>query len=870
MEKLIPKKRLFVGRLWQRANELIQRPRFPAWYALLAVAVLAATTLVWSILGASLQNANSDQLANSYLFQHSSTFHQATLPGTHTFLLKWPLFLLIRLFGLSGGAIAFFSVLTSLITVSGLAFILYKIERRPLVFGTLCLALASALLLVPPMPYAGGLLPVNMAMLATRNIEYLVYMLSLILILRAPGLRSRRFWVGVSAMVLLAASDKFFLTLGIGGAVIALVVYALAKNWRWVTESVNWLIGSVAAGIGAIILLALINASGLMHISNVTSGSPYGVVHNLNQLGRGLVYGIGGWLTNFGANPGFDANTIGSIPHHVIGRLVGPAGPEYIVNLLVLLAGLWATVWLVLSSVRHKLQPQKYDGDTPAKLGLALAWSSLIAFAVFVLTDHYYPVDARYLTIGLFAIFVCLASFGRRFRWSDRRLVLSGAVITICMVMGLFSVVRVYSADKSALSDINQRNILVAQVVTQHRSHILVGDYWRVMPIEQASNNKLAVMPLDNCTQARQVLSSRAWQPDLHNAKFAYLLSLDKSLTDYPTCTLKQVISFYGRPNASALIAGTITHPVEYLLFYDHGVNNSSPITPQPAGGPSTVVPITTDELPYTSCTGPTDLDIVAHQDDDLLFMNPDLLHDIKAGRCIRTVYITAGDNGSGKFYWLNREQGSEAAYSYMTGLTNIWVERTVELNDHEFITVANPRGNTKISLIFMHLPDGNQGGNGFPSSNFESLAKLWGNNFKPLQSVDGQSSYTYDDLVNALVTLMSIYNPAEIRTQSTLISRMYPDHSDHMAVGRFVKIAYQKYEIQQFGGEVTIPLKYYIGYPIHALSANVSGADLTVKENAWLNYAEYDGDVCQSAKQCLAPGNVYGIYLQRQYQNPF
>ncbi len=37
---------------------------------------------------------------------------------------------------------------------------------------------------------------------------------------------------------------------------------------------------------------------------------------------------------------------------------------------------------------------------------------------------------------------------------------------------------------------------------------------------------------------------------------------------------------------------------------------------------------------------------VVAHQDDSLLFLSPDLLHDIQAGDCVTTVYVTAGDGG--------------------------------------------------------------------------------------------------------------------------------------------------------------------------------------------------------------------------------
>nr|OQO23502.1 hypothetical protein B0A51_12418 [Rachicladosporium sp. CCFEE 5018] len=53
---------------------------------------------------------------------------------------------------------------------------------------------------------------------------------------------------------------------------------------------------------------------------------------------------------------------------------------------------------------------------------------------------------------------------------------------------------------------------------------------------------------------------------------------------------------------------------------------------------------------------------IVAHQDDDLLFLNPSLLRAVRAGRDIITVYLTAGDAGRPEPYWRGREAGVRAA----------------------------------------------------------------------------------------------------------------------------------------------------------------------------------------------------------------
>ncbi|HEV7454685.1 MAG TPA: hypothetical protein VGO07_05495, partial [Candidatus Saccharimonadales bacterium] len=80
---------------------LLGSARFRPGYALFGVAVLATTTLFWAIAGARLQAGNADQLVNPLLLAHGNTFHQTQFPAAHSQLLKWPVFWLVKLFGLS-------------------------------------------------------------------------------------------------------------------------------------------------------------------------------------------------------------------------------------------------------------------------------------------------------------------------------------------------------------------------------------------------------------------------------------------------------------------------------------------------------------------------------------------------------------------------------------------------------------------------------------------------------------------------------------------------------------------------------------------------------------------------------------------------
>lgn len=835
-------------------------------YPLFGLVVLLISTIFWAILGARLNLQNSDQLVNAYLFEKPETFKEALLPGSHSFLLKWPLFWLIKTLHYTNDAYIGVTVGVVLVTVAAFAFILYRIERRPLVFGTILLALTSVLMLIPTIAYAGALLPVNMAMLASRNIEYVIYIAGLTLLTRSRRVRSVQFWLGAVVLVVLIASDKLFLYLTAGGAILAVTAYGLSAGWNLVSTSARWVVAAILAGIGATGILWLVNFADLTHIVNQSGIGPYGLVTNVHDLSLGVAYGILHVLTNFGANPAATTMLLRSVPHDAWANFLTLSGPAYLLNLIVFATVLIAAYEIIRHSLAHNKDKNIWL-DNSSKLSIAMVWTSAAAVVLFVVSKHYYAADARYLGIVLFGLFITGATYLGRRQISSGLLVSAGTLFTVGTLLTISGVIHAYQQDQTALAPTNQRNIRIAAALKQHSVHVLVGDYWRVLPIHSLSSGKQNVMPLQSCTTPRDTLTSRVWQPDLNKTSFAYILTLDGSLTDYPQCTLRGVIDAYGRPNGSIVIAGTIAHPKELVLFYDRGAHKSAPIATLRT--PSTVLPIELEDLPYTSCKQPTTMNFVAHEDDDLLFMNPDLLADIKAGNCVRTVYVTAGDAGMGSFYWLGREQGSQAAYASMLGFKDIWVQRVVHLDGDQYATIANPRGNQKISLVYLHLPDGNMHGQGFTTHNDETLADLDAGKISLIHDVYDGAAYTKSQLVGALTSLMQTFQPTEINTQSNIAMGTTNDHSDHMAVGRLTKDAYQNYESQHFADKVIIPIKYYIGYPIRTRPVNVFGTQLQEKQNAFAAYIQYDGATCRTIPQCMHDP-AYGMYLPREYQNSY
>ncbi len=181
-------------------------------------------------------------------------------------------------------------------------------------------------------------------------------------------------------------------------------------------------------------------------------------------------------------------------------------------------------------------------------------------------------------------------------------------------------------------------------------------------------------------------------------------------------------------------------------------------------------------------------------------------------------------------------------------------IEHIVQLTNHAFITVANPKGNSKISLIFMHLPDGNLNGQGFKDSGYESVARLESGAIGTIGSVDTQSTYNLTQLSAALTSLMHTYQPTEIRTQANFISTKYPDHSDHMArraTGETGLRAVRNSAVRQPSHH---SLTFYIGYPIHAFPRKTCLAKISPKSKPRSSPTPSStAAVCNSLAKCQA-----------------
>lgn len=801
----------------------------PRLMLLLASLTLLVTSLFWAVLSARLQNTNADQLIDGYLFESSSVFQQASFPGAHSYLIKWPLFALAAVLGNTSWAVTSLTVLCALLPVAALALLLSRIERRPAVLSLWFVALSSMLLLVPAQPSPGTLLPVNFAMLTTRNLEYAVFLVILVLLTRARSWRSRQAVVAGVLAVLLLASDGLFLPLLLG-AIGFVAVLRRELNRR----IVGWLGFAVVAYMLAYLTTKSLQVWDITGFSNQGSVSPYQLSGGISALAQAVVYGVLSIGTLFGANPAYAHLSISGWPAAFRDSLSQPGAVAYAVNALVLLG-------LVVLTIRF-VRRYRHHTDWAHTVAAMTLGAAVAAAAIYVLTDHYYPVDSRYLSIWFFAIVLCAAVQLRSLRLGKKVLLPLGLLLLVALPFGLRGSWAQYTALRDGLQPAQTLQHQVADEVVKYHITTLVGDYWDVTPIRQLANNQPTIVPMSSCTDPQEFLSSRAWRKTKPHDSMAYLINGNPLPTGFKRCDPQTVKQHFGTPTKEILIT-VPGQPQSWLYIYDDSLQRS--MTPR------------AELLPPTNCPTGRVMNVVAHEDDDLLFMNPDLQTSIDAQKCLTTVFVTAGDAGASESYSHERIRGSQAAYSYMYNLPNVWQTRKVLVQDKS-VTVANLQGAPRLSLVFLNLPDGSPSGKGFKSREHASLARLRYGMMTHMRPIEGQGIYDRHGLEQTLLTLMNRYYPEEVRTQNFSSNWHDGDHSDHHAVGYFTRQAFEHYN-------ANATLVSYAGYPVRSYPANVSGSVLANKEGAFFAYANYDGAACTSVDVCNN-ATAYGQYLPRQY----
>ena len=166
--------------------------------------------------------------------------------------------------------------------------------------------------------------------------------------------------------------------------------------------------------------------------------------------------------------------------------------------------------------------------------------------------------------------------------------------------------------------------------------------------------------------------------------------------------------------------------------------------------------------VPATCTSANSSMNVVAHEDDDILFIDSPTYLDVTSGRCLTTVYLTAGDDGQGASYWQGREDGAMAAYAMMARTGNAWTTTELPTSSGQ-VAVTRTLNGTDIRLIFLRLPTGSPGGR--VTYQHECLGRLRAGTSPLVHAVDATANYTSDSLRATLTGFMMTFHPGVVRT---------------------------------------------------------------------------------------------------------
>ncbi|MEU5967504.1 PIG-L family deacetylase [Streptomyces globisporus] len=230
-------------------------------------------------------------------------------------------------------------------------------------------------------------------------------------------------------------------------------------------------------------------------------------------------------------------------------------------------------------------------------------------------------------------------------------------------------------------------------------------------------------------------------------------------------------------------------------------------------------------------------LQLLAHPDDDLYFMNPDTREALDAGTPLVCVYLTAGEaDGVNRIpgasrpapdraaYSSSRHQGLRQAYAELLGLDRFtpWQKSVAALHGgHRAEVNVLTDGVRRVELVFLNTAM--HTGRGRPG-----LPSLWRDRRLVLRTVvadnsplERAGSYTYESLIDVLTGLLEQYRPTVVHTldpdpdlqfsseyerRRDSEQRGYSDHADHTAAGCFAWAALIRWVARATGRGEPVP----------------------------------------------------------------
>lgn len=223
----------------------------------------------------------------------------------------------------------------------------------------------------------------------------------------------------------------------------------------------------------------------------------------------------------------------------------------------------------------------------------------------------------------------------------------------------------------------------------------------------------------------------------------------------------------------------------------------------------------------------------VAHPDDDLFFLNPEIMRTIRAGCPVDTIYLTAGDDAiknrvKALEYVDRREYGVRSAYAAMAEAANRWDQSDVQSGGFRVrsFRLADRARSADVRLTFLDLHDGLPQG-----QEANSVLRLYDANRQSVYGFLGGVSFSEERLLTTLSGLVRRSRAERILTMDHDNASFAfglgggVDHSDHGITARYFR---------RVGYALGVPVTSYPGTGCRR-SRRISPPDRPPRRMRWL-----------------------------------
>ncbi len=232
-------------------------------------------------------------------------------------------------------------------------------------------------------------------------------------------------------------------------------------------------------------------------------------------------------------------------------------------------------------------------------------------------------------------------------------------------------------------------------------------------------------------------------------------------------------------------------------------------------------------------CNGTSLVSVVAHQDDDILFIDPGITEAARAGGCVTTIYLVGGASGAGFDYVSTRERASQSAYARMMGVDSNWTIDTIVAGGvHLMRATLTARPN--VAMVYLRIKGGGVRGGNVPLANLFD-AGTTEQSWPYTSQADGPTNtFTRSVLVG---TIRALIESASATTVYALNpdAISYEEHPDHIYSARVTREALRNVSLN-------LNVAYHETYPTGGEVPNVAPSAVQLARDVVGTYFDKEG----------------------------